>query len=151
MQSFILPCYNGNCLLNLDSALQNLSGALQTLDGHHGRLQNLDGRHGRLQNLDGGLQNLDGALQNLYGLHGRLQNLDTGLQNLFRSDPVSIMDTLKRRRITVLGSLNYDVFLKIDQLPILGETMAADDDVVKAFGGKGANQAIGCAKLIDGS
>ena len=50
--------------------------------------------------------------------------------------------------IAVLGSLNYDVFLKIERLPIEGETIAASDEVQKTFGGKGANQAVAsaCAK-----
>jgi len=51
-----------------------------------------------------------------------------------------------KKNIVVLGSLNYDVFLKIQQLPKEGETIAANDDVVKAFGGKGANQAVGAAR-----
>jgi sugar/nucleoside kinase (ribokinase family) len=45
----------------------------------------------------------------------------------------------KLKKIVVLGSLNYDVFLKIDGLPKRGETISADDQVLKAFGGKGAN------------
>ena len=43
------------------------------------------------------------------------------------------------KKVAVLGSLNYDVFLKIERLPKDGETIAASDDVQKAFGGKGAN------------
>lgn len=58
------------------------------------------------------------------------------------------MNTAKKR-IVVLGSLNYDVFLKVARMPVMGETMAASDDIVKAFGGKGANQAVGCARLVD--
>ena len=50
------------------------------------------------------------------------------------------------KKIVVLGSLNYDVFLKIQSLPKDGETIAADDDVQKAFGGKGANQAVAAAR-----
>ena len=57
-----------------------------------------------------------------------------------------MMETQKKK-IVVLGSLNYDVFLKMNRLPVIGETMAADDDVMKAFGGKGANQAVSCARL----
>ena len=32
-----------------------------------------------------------------------------------------------------------DVFLKMDRLPLVGETIAAEDKIFKAFGGKGAN------------
>lgn len=35
-------------------------------------------------------------------------------------------------------------------MPLLGETIAADNDILKAFGGKGANQAIACARLCQG-
>jgi ribokinase len=35
-------------------------------------------------------------------------------------------------------------------MPMLGETVAASNDILKAFGGKGANQAIACARLADG-
>lgn len=44
-----------------------------------------------------------------------------------------------RKKIVVLGSLNYDVFLTMDRLPEMGETLAAENAVFKAFGGKGAN------------
>jgi ribokinase len=54
----------------------------------------------------------------------------------------------KSKKIVVLGSLNYDVFLKIDSLPKRGETISADDQVLKAFGGKGANQAVAAARVI---
>lgn len=53
----------------------------------------------------------------------------------------------KRKKIVVLGSLNYDVFLTMDRLPEMGETLAAEDSVFKAFGGKGANQAVAAARL----
>lgn len=52
------------------------------------------------------------------------------------------------RTITVIGSLNYDVVTTSDRLPGPGETIAA-----KGFethnGGKGANQALACARLRD--
>ena len=35
-------------------------------------------------------------------------------------------------------------------MPQLGETIAASDDILKAFGGKGANQAIAAARLCEG-
>jgi len=50
----------------------------------------------------------------------------------------------------VLGSLNVDTFLKTDRIPKLGETIGAENDkVFKQFGGKGGNQAIAIARLID--
>ena len=48
--------------------------------------------------------------------------------------------------ITVIGSLNYDIFMKQDRLPVAGETYTADS-VNFARGGKGANQAVQCAKM----
>lgn len=51
-----------------------------------------------------------------------------------------------RDKITVIGSLNYDVFMKIPRMPEIGENMHAYD-VVFAPGGKGANQAVQAAKL----
>ena len=45
----------------------------------------------------------------------------------------------KQLNIVVLGSLNYDVFLKMKRPPVIGETLDASNDVLKAFGGKGAN------------
>ena len=49
-------------------------------------------------------------------------------------------------RIVVIGSLNYDIVLKLPGLPALGETQFADDCAFAA-GGKGANQAVQAAKL----
>ena len=43
------------------------------------------------------------------------------------------------KKIVVLGSLNYDVFLQMKRLPQVGETLEASDDIFKAFGGKGSN------------
>jgi sugar/nucleoside kinase (ribokinase family) len=33
------------------------------------------------------------------------------------------------------------------RMPMVGETFSAEDNIFKAFGGKGANQAIACARL----
>lgn len=49
-------------------------------------------------------------------------------------------------KIMVIGSLNYDVILKISRLPEEGETLPADDAAFSS-GGKGANQAVQAAKL----
>lgn len=48
--------------------------------------------------------------------------------------------------ITVIGSLNYDILMKQERLPMKGETYVADS-VSYEGGGKGANQAVQCAKL----
>ena len=50
------------------------------------------------------------------------------------------------KKITVIGSLNYDVILKIPRLPFKGETLTANGAPFSA-GGKGANQAVQAAKL----
>ncbi len=51
-----------------------------------------------------------------------------------------------RNKIVVVGSLNYDIILKVSRLPELGETMPANGAAFAA-GGKGANQAVQAAKL----
>lgn len=50
------------------------------------------------------------------------------------------------KKITVIGSLNYDVILKIPRLPFKGETLTVNGAAFSA-GGKGANQAVQAAKL----
>ena len=51
-----------------------------------------------------------------------------------------------RDKITVVGSLNYVIVLKIPRLPECGETLQADDAAFSP-GGKGANQAVQAAKM----
>ena len=46
----------------------------------------------------------------------------------------------------MIGSLNYDVCLKQERLPVEGETYFADS-VNYCSGGKGGNQAVQAAKL----
>jgi ribokinase len=53
---------------------------------------------------------------------------------------------MKKDIITVIGSLNYDIIFKQKRLAQKGETYTADS-VNFAGGGKGANQAVQCAKL----
>ncbi|CAI2375864.1 unnamed protein product [Moneuplotes crassus] len=53
-------------------------------------------------------------------------------------------------QITVLGSLNGDIFMKVKNLPKAGETIACSE-ITKASGGKGANQAAALARLAAGS
>ncbi|CDW85938.1 pfkb family protein [Stylonychia lemnae] len=52
----------------------------------------------------------------------------------------------KQDKIVVLGSASQDYFFKIDRIPQIGETIDAHG-CEKSYGGKGANQAITCAKL----
>jgi len=49
-------------------------------------------------------------------------------------------------KITVLGSANYDFFMKVDRAPEMGETISSNS-LVQACGGKGANQAATIGKL----
>lgn len=56
------------------------------------------------------------------------------------------MDSIERKKITILGSANFDTFLFVDRLPEMGETISADG-LLTACGGKGANQAVTVGKL----
>ncbi len=51
-----------------------------------------------------------------------------------------------KKKIVVIGSLNYDIILKSQRRPEKGETMTVDQASFSA-GGKGANQAVQSAKL----
>jgi ribokinase len=48
-------------------------------------------------------------------------------------------------RVVVVGSSNIDLVMKMTRLPKVGETVT-DATFVQAFGGKGANQAVGAAR-----
>ena len=50
------------------------------------------------------------------------------------------------RRALVIGSLNMDMTVKVEELPKLGETIFGDD-FYESCGGKGANQAVAISKL----
>jgi ribokinase len=50
------------------------------------------------------------------------------------------------KKVTVIGSLNFDIIFKQSRLPEIGETFSADS-ITFSGGGKGANQAVQCAKL----
>ncbi|MFC3800477.1 ribokinase [Cohnella sp. GCM10012308] len=52
----------------------------------------------------------------------------------------------KKPVIAVVGSFNMDMVVSLDRLPRLGETIAGER-IQYAPGGKGANQAVGCARL----
>jgi ribokinase len=53
---------------------------------------------------------------------------------------------MKKNAVTVVGSINYDIIFKQNRLPLVGETYTANS-VTLTCGGKGANQAVQCAKL----
>ncbi|QLY40620.1 ribokinase [Hujiaoplasma nucleasis] len=53
---------------------------------------------------------------------------------------------MKNKYVSVIGSLNYDFFLKVNRLPKPGENMHAKD-LKFSCGGKGANQAYQMGKL----
>lgn len=53
---------------------------------------------------------------------------------------------MNRSSILVIGSLNYDMFLHVQRMPVIGETYPADGLNISG-GGKGANQAVQCTKL----
>ncbi|MCD6318634.1 ribokinase, partial [Candidatus Aerophobetes bacterium] len=48
--------------------------------------------------------------------------------------------------ILVVGSLNIDLLIKVPRLPRLGESLPVDEFVITPEG-KGANQAVACARL----
>jgi ribokinase len=48
--------------------------------------------------------------------------------------------------ITVVGSVNLDLVARVERLPRPGETVT-DADFARVKGGKGANQAVACARL----
>ena len=49
-------------------------------------------------------------------------------------------------RITVVGSVNLDLVARVERLPRAGETVT-DATFARVKGGKGANQAVACARL----
>jgi ribokinase len=53
---------------------------------------------------------------------------------------------MENNKVAVIGSLNYDIVLKQERLAEIGETITVDG-VAFCGGGKGANQAVQCAKL----
>lgn len=53
---------------------------------------------------------------------------------------------MSKRDILVVGSINVDLLLFQERLPLRGETLVADG-MREEFGGKGANQAVQAARL----
>ena len=53
---------------------------------------------------------------------------------------------MSRARILVIGSVNMDVVARVDHMPAPGENVRGSD-LAMVPGGKGANQAVACARL----
>jgi ribokinase len=53
---------------------------------------------------------------------------------------------MKRPKIMIIGSLNMDLVVTMERMPQIGETIQGQN-IHYISGGKGANQAVGCAKL----
>lgn len=51
-----------------------------------------------------------------------------------------------KNRIGVIGSINTDIVCETDKLPKIGETVMGNKFLI-SFGGKGANEAVACARL----
>lgn len=51
-----------------------------------------------------------------------------------------------KKTVSVIGSLNVDFITRTTRLPLPGETLSALS-FDQGFGGKGANQAVACARL----
>ena len=56
------------------------------------------------------------------------------------------MPQVSKESIAVIGSSNYDVVVKVNEIPITGESVLAYG-METGFGGKGANQAMTIARL----
>lgn len=59
---------------------------------------------------------------------------------------LDIPSSFRAKKIIVVGSINMDVTLNVDELPQPGKTVSTSKRTV-ILGGKGANQAVGAAKL----
>ena len=59
---------------------------------------------------------------------------------------VSVPPHMQEERILVVGSINIDHYLNVDQLPYSGKTVMTTDSLVFP-GGKGINQAVGVSRL----
>lgn len=70
---------------------------------------------------------------------------DNQFPKLIDPDRIPIKNTVNGKFI-IFGTINVDFFYKVNKFPIGGQTIMSFD-MYKAFGGKGANQSIGLAKL----
>jgi ribokinase len=52
---------------------------------------------------------------------------------------------IMNKKIVVIGSTNIDITMQLEHLPKMGETVT-NGEYYQAFGGKGANQAVGAAR-----
>lgn len=68
------------------------------------------------------------------------------LCNLTSTRSIDIPAATKEQKILVIGSINLDVTLNMEKLPLSGETVTIQNSAA-APGGKGMNQATGVAKL----
>ena len=58
---------------------------------------------------------------------------------------ISQIEFTMKKTITVIGSSNVDMIMKMEKLPRLGETVT-DAEFFQVYGGKGANTAVGAAR-----
>jgi len=65
---------------------------------------------------------------------------------LYQGNSVSENTNKQRPHIAVIGTINMDVMLEVPHLPNAGETLIITEKTILP-GGKGANQAVGAAKL----
>ncbi len=70
----------------------------------------------------------------------------SGESQLDREDSISIPPSLRNKKIVVVGSINIDMTFNVDWLPQAGKTTRILN-ATTTLGGKGANQAMGAAKL----
>lgn len=58
------------------------------------------------------------------------------------------LEKSNKKKLVIMGNLNWDVFLKMRELPDAGEAVDATEDVLEAFNGKGANMALAASRLL---
>jgi len=56
------------------------------------------------------------------------------------------MINISKAKVLVIGSLNHDIVLYVSRMPVAGETLSSEGSLSQC-GGKGANQAVACARL----
>lgn len=77
---------------------------------------------------------------------GQSPLLFTAENTLDTEDSINIPFFLRKKKIVVVGSINMDMTFNVDWLPQAGKTTRILN-AATAMGGKGANQAVGAAKL----